>query len=145
MKFFSLVFKQLRTKKERRSKTPALFGNPMKRALCLRVFTLSPKKPNSADRQVAQGNVNQYHKGDLKLTERRQVNVFLPGILHSIVKHSTFCIRGGRARDLPGVRYKAVRGLLDFEGIDARRQGRSKYGTKLDWKKEKKRKKKFKL
>lgn len=130
MNFFKLL--SFRKKKKIRSKTPALFGHPIKKGLCLRVFVMNPKKPNSAERKVAQVLVYQTSHGSLYLIKRKKVVVHIPGILHPLVKHSVIFLHGGRVRDLPGVQYRAVRGVRDLSGVFTRKQGRSKYGTK-DW------------
>lgn len=121
-----------RKKKKTRSKTPALFNNPIKKGLCMRVFVMNPKKPNSAERRVAQVIVSQNSHGSLYLIKRKKVVVHIPGILHPLVKHSVIYLHGGRVRDLPGVQYRAIRGARDLTGVYERKQGRSKYGTR-DW------------
>ena len=95
-------------------------GCPQKRGVCLIVRTQTPKKPNSALRKIAR----------VRLTNGKEVTAYIPGIDHNLQEHSTILLRGGRVRDLPGVRYHIVRGVLDTAGVDARRQGRSKYGAK---------------
>ncbi len=107
---------QQRTKKT----TPALQGSPQKRGVCIRVYTTTPKKPNSALRKVAR----------VRLTNGVEVTSYIPGVGHNLQEHSVVLIRGGRVKDLPGVRYHIVRGTLDAVGVQDRRQGRSKYGTK---------------
>lgn len=104
----------------KKSKTAALQSNPQKRGLCTRVYTTTPKKPNSALRKVAR----------VRLTNGTEVTVYIPGIGHNLQEHSVVLVRGGRVRDLPGVRYHLVRGTLDAAGVTDRRQARSKYGTK---------------
>jgi len=99
---------------------PALKGCPQKRGVCTRVYTTTPKKPNSALRKVAR----------VRLTNGIEVTAYVPGEGHNLQEHSIVLIRGGRVKDLPGVRYHVVRGVLDSSGVDARRQGRSKYGAK---------------
>ena len=101
-------------------KTPALRGAPQKRGVCTRVYTTTPKKPNSALRKVAR----------VKLTNQMEVGAYIPGEGHNLQEHSIVLIRGGRVRDLPGVRYHIVRGTLDASGVDGRKQSRSKYGAK---------------
>jgi small subunit ribosomal protein S12 len=101
-------------------KAPALQGNPQKRGVCTRVYTTTPKKPNSALRKVAR----------VRLTNGYEVTAYIPGEGHNLQEHSIVLIRGGRVRDLPGVRYHVIRGSLDCLGVDGRKQGRSKYGTK---------------
>jgi small subunit ribosomal protein S12 len=108
-----------RKKKEKRSKAPALQGCPQKRGVCLRVYTVTPKKPNSALRKVAR----------VRLTNGIEVTAYIPGIGHNLQEHSVVLVRGGRVRDLPGVRYKIIRGALDAAGVQNRRKSRSKYGT----------------
>ncbi len=100
--------------------TPALRGNPQKRGVCTRVFTITPKKPNSALRKVAR----------VRLTTGSEVTAYIPGIGHNLQEHSVVLVRGGRIKDLPGVRYHIVRGTLDTLGVEDRKQSRSKYGTK---------------
>ncbi|MBN2537533.1 30S ribosomal protein S12 [candidate division WOR-3 bacterium] len=103
-----------------RSKTPALKGNPQKRGVCTRVYTVTPKKPNSALRKVAK----------VRLVSGQEVTVYIPGEGHNLQEHSIVLVRGGRVKDLPGVRYHIVRGVLDTAGVDGRRQARSHYGAK---------------
>ena len=103
-----------------KSKSPALDSCPQKRGVCTRVFTTTPKKPNSAMRKVAR----------IRLTNNIEVTGYIPGIGHNLQEHSIVMIRGGRVKDLPGVRYHVVRGTLDCEGTQDRMQGRSKYGSK---------------
>ena len=109
-----------RKKIKEKSKSPALEGCPQKRGVCVRVFTTTPKKPNSALRKVAR----------VRLTNGIEVTAYIPGIGHNLQEHSIVLIRGGRVKDLPGVRYHVIRGALDAAGVEGRRQGRSKYGTK---------------
>ena len=103
-----------------KGKSPALRGNPQKRGVCTRVYTSTPKKPNSALRKVAR----------VRLTNGIEVTAYIPGEGHNLQEHSIVLIRGGRVKDLPGVRYHIVRGTLDAAGVDGRKQGRSKYGVK---------------
>lgn len=103
-----------------RTKSPALKNNPQKRGVCTRVFTSTPKKPNSALRKVAR----------IRLTTGEEVTGYIPGIGHNLQEHSAVLIRGGRVKDLPGVRYHIVRGKLETHGVQDRKQGRSKYGAK---------------
>ncbi|MBI4370064.1 MAG: 30S ribosomal protein S12 [Elusimicrobia bacterium] len=103
-----------------RSKSPALLGSPLRRGVCVRVFTTTPKKPNSALRKVAR----------VKLTSHIEVTAYIPGIGHNLQEHAIVLVRGGRVKDLPGVRYHIVRGVYDCAGVEGRRQGRSKYGAK---------------
>ncbi len=102
------------------SKTPAMRGCPQKRGVCTRVYTTTPKKPNSALRKVAR----------VRLTNSIEVTAYIPGEGHNLQEHSVVLIRGGRVKDLPGVRYHIIRGTLDSAGVNERRQGRSKYGAK---------------
>lgn len=103
-----------------KSKTPALKGNPQKRGVCTRVYTTTPKKPNSALRKVAR----------VRLTNQMEVTAYIPGIGHNLQEHSIVLVRGGRVKDLPGVRYKVIRGTLDAAGVSNRNQARSRYGVK---------------
>lgn len=109
-----------RTVKPQRSDTPALDGCPQKRGVCTRVYTVTPKKPNSALRKVCR----------VRLTNGMEVTAYIGGEGHNLQEHSVVLIRGGRVKDLPGVRYHVVRGSLDTSGVEGRKQGRSKYGTK---------------
>ncbi|WP_419948119.1 30S ribosomal protein S12 [Candidatus Palauibacter sp.] len=109
-----------RQKIEKKSKAPALEGNPQKRGVCTRVYTTTPKKPNSALRKVAR----------VRLTNGYEVTAYIGGEGHNLQEHSIVLIRGGRVKDLPGVRYHIIRGTLDASGVDDRNQGRSKYGSK---------------
>jgi small subunit ribosomal protein S12 len=103
-----------------KSKVPAMEANPQKRGVCTRVYTTTPKKPNSALRKVAK----------IRLTNQREVISYIPGEGHNLQEHSVVLIRGGRVRDLPGVRYHVLRGVLDTQGVKDRKQSRSKYGAK---------------
>jgi len=105
-----------------KAKTPALKGAPQKRGVCTRVYTATPKKPNSALRKVAR----------VRLTNGIEVSAYIPGIGHNLQEHSVVLIRGGRVKDLPGVRYHIIRGALDTVGVAGRMQSRSKYGAKSD-------------
>ncbi len=105
---------------KKKTNTPALKGAPQKRGVCTRVYTSTPKKPNSALRKVAR----------VRLTTGMEITAYIPGIGHNLQEHSVVLVRGGRVKDLPGVRYHVVRGTLDTLGVDDRRQGRSKYGAK---------------
>jgi small subunit ribosomal protein S12 len=112
-------------RKERRplkfqSKTPALKGNPQKRGVCTRVYTTTPKKPNSALRKVCK----------VRLRSGYEVTAYIPGEGHNLQEHSMVLVRGGRVKDLPGVRYHVIRGTLDTAGVEGRKQGRSLYGMK---------------
>ena len=109
-----------RRKPKKISKTPALQGAPQRRGVCVRVYTSTPKKPNSALRKVAR----------VRLTNGVEVTSYIPGMGHNLQEHSVVLIRGGRVKDLPGVRYHIIRGTMDTTGVDDRRQGRSKYGAK---------------
>jgi len=103
-----------------KTSAPALKGNPLKRGVCTRVYTVTPKKPNSALRKVAR----------VRLTNKMEVICYIPGVGHNLQEHSIVLIRGGRVKDLPGVRYHIIRGTLDTQGVADRKQGRSKYGAK---------------
>jgi len=105
---------------KKKTNTPALKGAPQKRGVCTRVYTSTPKKPNSAFRKVAR----------VRLTTGIEVTAYIPGIGHNLQEHSVVLVRGGRIKDLPGVRYHIVRGTLDALGVEDRKQGRSKYGSK---------------
>ena len=109
-----------REQQHKKSTTPALQSCPQKRGVCIRVYTTTPKKPNSALRKVAR----------VRLTNGIEVTSYIPGEGHNLQEHSVVLIRGGRVKDLPGVRYHIIRGTLDAVGVQDRRQGRSKYGTK---------------
>jgi small subunit ribosomal protein S12 len=109
-----------RSVKSKRSKSAALVSCPQKRGVCTKVYTTTPKKPNSALRKVAK----------VRLTNKMEVIAYIPGEGHNLQEHSIVLVRGGRVKDLPGVRYHIVRGALDTSGVDARRQRRSKYGAK---------------
>jgi small subunit ribosomal protein S12 len=103
-----------------KTKTPALAGSPQKRGVCTRVYTTTPKKPNSARRKVAR----------VRLTNGMEVTTYIPGEGHNLQEHSVVLVRGGRVKDLPGVRYKVVRGTLDAAGVSDRKKARSQYGAK---------------
>jgi small subunit ribosomal protein S12 len=103
-----------------KTKAPALRSSPQRRGVCTRVYTMTPKKPNSALRKVAR----------VRLTSGVEITAYIPGVGHNLQEHSIVLVRGGRVRDLPGVRYKVVRGTLDTAGVRDRRQGRSRYGAK---------------
>lgn len=109
-----------RKKAKKKSAAPALQRNPQKRGVCISVKTVTPKKPNSALRKVAR----------VRLTNGEEVTAYIPGIGHNLQEHSVVLVRGGRVRDLPGVRYHVIRGTLDTGGVQKRAQGRSKYGAK---------------
>ena len=106
----------------KKTKAPALKGSPQRRGVCVRVYTMTPKKPNSALRKVAR----------VRLTSKVEVTAYIPGIGHNLQEHSVVLIRGGRVKDLPGVRYHVIRGILDTAGTKNRKQGRSKYGAKRE-------------
>lgn len=114
-----LVRKSRKVIKKKKT-TPALQSNPQKRGVCVRVYTSTPKKPNSALRKVAR----------VKLTNGIEVTAYIPGIGHNLQEHSIVLIKGGRVKDLPGVRYRVIRGALDAAGVADRKQARSKYGAK---------------
>ena len=114
------LVRKRRKKMTKRSNTPALQSCPQRRGVCVRVYTTTPKKPNSALRKVAR----------VRLTNGIEVTSYIPGIGHNLQEHSVVLIRGGRVKDLPGVRYHIVRGTLDTLGVSDRKKGRSKYGAK---------------
>ena len=114
------LVRQGRSSKVTKSKTPALKGSPQRRGVCTRVYTTTPKKPNSALRKVAR----------VRLNSGIEVTAYIPGEGHNLQEHSIVLVRGGRVKDLPGVRYHVVRGAADASGVDGRRKGRSKYGVK---------------
>ncbi len=114
------LIRQGRSPRKKQSKAPDLESAPQRRGVCLRVYTQTPKKPNSALRKVAR----------VRLTNGREVNAYIPGVGHTLQEHSVVLVRGGRVKDLPGVRYHIVRGTLDATGVDGRNRGRSKYGAK---------------
>ncbi len=131
------LIKKGRKKGKKKDRTPALafgfnvlknrpkdYSSPFKRGVCLKVFTVTPKKPNSALRKVAR----------VRLTNGMEVTAYIPGIGHNLQEHSVVVIRGGRVKDLPGVRYHVVRGILDTGGVEGRKRQRSKYGTKREQK-----------
>ncbi len=111
-----------RQSKSKKGTTPALMGSPQRRGVCTRVYTATPKKPNSALRKVAR----------VRLTTGIEVTAYIPGEGHNLQEHSIVLVRGGRVKDLPGVRYKIVRGTLDTAGVRDRKQARSRYGVKKD-------------
>src|SRR5674476_1189943 len=110
-----------RTSLKDNSKSPALNSCPQRRGVCVRVYTTTPKKPNSAMRKVAR----------VRLTNQKEVNAYIPGEGHNLQGHSVVLVRGGRVKDLPGVRYKIIRGTLDTAGVSDRKQSRSRYGVKV--------------
>jgi small subunit ribosomal protein S12 len=115
------LIRSARKKVTNKPKAPALKSCPQRRGICLRVYTVTPKKPNSALRKVAR----------VRLTSGFEVTAYIPGIGHNLQEHAVVLVRGGRVKDLPGVRYHIVRGTLDTAGVKGRVQGRSKYGVKL--------------
>jgi small subunit ribosomal protein S12 len=116
----SQLIRMGREEQRSRTKSPALVRCPQKRGVCTRVYTSTPKKPNSALRKVAR----------VRLTNGIEVTTYIPGVGHNLQEHSIVMIRGGRVKDLPGVRYHVIRGTLDAMGVEGRRQSRSKYGAK---------------
>lgn len=120
MPTISQLVRLSRERQRRKNTAPALQGCPQKRGVCTRVYTSTPKKPNSALRKVAR----------VRLTNGIEVTSYIPGVGHNLQEHSMVLIRGGRVKDLPGVRYHIIRGTLDSIGVQERRQGRSKYGAK---------------
>ena len=114
------LLRKKRSRPKSRDKVPALEKSPQKRGVCIKVYTTTPKKPNSALRKVAR----------VKLTNGQEVTAYIPGEGHNLQEHSVVLIRGGRVKDLPGVRYHIIRGTLDTQGLEKRRQRRSKYGAK---------------
>ena len=118
------LVKQGRKSAEIKTKTPALKANPQKRGVCTAVRTSTPKKPNSALRKIAR----------VKLVNGMEVTAYIPGIGHNLQEHSIVLVKGGRVKDLPGVRYKIIRGALDTAGVENRKQARSKYGAKMPMK-----------
>lgn len=115
-----LLKKRKSIKKNKDFKTPALEKCPQKKGFCLKVYTRTPKKPNSALRKVAQ----------IKLSNKKEIIAYIPGESHNLQEHSNVLIRGGRIKDLPGVKYRIVRGVFDLQGVKNKKQSRSKYGTK---------------
>ncbi|NLW07516.1 MAG: 30S ribosomal protein S12 [Clostridia bacterium] len=114
------LVRQAREKVIKKSTAPALQGSPQKRGVCTRVYTTTPKKPNSALRKVAR----------VRLSNNQEVTAYIPGIGHNLQEHSVVLVRGGRVKDIPGVRYHIIRGTLDSAGVQNRSQARSKYGAK---------------
>ena len=114
------LIRKPRQDKPARNKVPALKGCPQRRGVCTRVYTVTPKKPNSALRKIAR----------VRLTNGMEVSAYIPGVGHNLQEHSVVLIRGGRVKDLPGVRYHIIRGTLDTQGVQNRMQSRSKYGAK---------------
>jgi len=120
MPTFSQLVRRGRERTRYKTSSPALQGSPQRRGVCIRVYTQTPKKPNSALRKVAR----------VRLTNGMEVTTYIPGVGHNLQEHSIVLIRGGRVKDLPGVRYHVIRGTLDSAGVADRRQSRSKYGAK---------------
>ncbi len=120
MSTINQLVRKARKRKIKKSDVPALAGGPQRRGVCTRVYTTTPKKPNSALRKVCR----------VRLTNGFEVTSYIGGEGHNLQEHSVILIRGGRVKDLPGVRYHTVRGTLDTQGVNDRKQGRSKYGTK---------------
>jgi small subunit ribosomal protein S12 len=120
MPTISQLVRKGRIKIQKKTNTPALAGSPQRRGVCVRVYTTTPKKPNSALRKVAR----------VRLTTGYEVSSYIPGIGHNLQEHSVVLVRGGRVKDLPGVRYHIIRGTLDAVGVQDRKQSRSKYGAK---------------
>jgi len=114
------LIRKPRSPKVARNRVPGLKGSPQRRGVCTRVYTTTPKKPNSALRKVAR----------VRLSSGVEVTAYIPGVGHNLQEHSIVLVRGGRVKDLPGVRYHIVRGVLDSTGVEGRRRGRSKYGAK---------------
>lgn len=114
------LVKRGRERPRSKTKSPALKGSPQRRGVCTRVYTITPKKPNSALRKVAR----------VRLTTSSEITAYIPGIGHNLQEHSIVLVRGGRVKDLPGVRYKVVRGTLDTSGVRDRKKARSRYGAK---------------
>ncbi|UOQ37964.1 SSU ribosomal protein S12p (S23e) [Candidatus Vidania fulgoroideae] len=114
------IIKKKRKKKRKKNRNIALSKNPFRKGVCIKVYTTTPKKPNSALRKVAK----------VRLNSKRDVICYIPGEGHNLQEHSSVLIRGGRVKDLPGVKYHLVRGVYDFKGIEKRKSSRSKYGTK---------------
>ena len=114
------LYRKGRTKIKAKTKAPALHSSPQKRGVCIRVYTATPKKPNSALRKVAR----------VRLTNGMEITTYIPGEGHNLQEHSVVLVRGGRVKDLPGVRYHIIRGTLDSVGVQDRKRSRSKYGTK---------------
>jgi len=121
----SQLIRKSRKSKKKKGKAPALGGNPLKRGVCLRVYTTTPKKPNSALRKVAR----------IRLVNGLEVTAYIPGVGHNLQEHSVVLVRGGRVKDLPGCRYHIVRGHFDTSGVEGRNQSRSRYGCKKPKKK----------
>ena len=116
------LIRKPRVARPNRNKVPALKGSPQRRGVCTRVYTTTPKKPNSALRKVAR----------VRLSSGVEVTAYIPGVGHNLQEHSIVLVRGGRVKDLPGVRYKIIRGTLDTQGVKNRKQARSRYGAKKE-------------
>jgi small subunit ribosomal protein S12 len=116
------LVRQGRKPKPKKQRTVGLAGSPQRRGVCTRVYTVTPKKPNSALRKVAR----------IRLSSGAEITAYIPGEGHNLQEHSIVLVRGGRVKDLPGVRYKVIRGALDAAGVDGRKQARSRYGAKKD-------------
>ena len=114
------LIRSARKKMTKKTKSPALESCPQRRGICLRVYTVTPKKPNSALRKLAL----------IRLSNKKRIYGYIPGEGHSLQEHSIVLVRGGRVKDLPGIKYKLIRGVFDFAGLEKRKQARSKYGTK---------------
>ena len=120
MPTYNQLVRKRRTPQKALKKNADLQGNPQKRGVCTRVYTTTPKKPNSALRKVAR----------VRMVNGREATCYIPGVGHNLQEHSVVLVRGGRVKDLPGVRYKIIRGALDTQGVDKRRKSRSRYGAK---------------
>ena len=120
MPTYNQLLRHGRTPQVKKKKNADLQGNPQKRGVCTRVYTTTPKKPNSALRKVAR----------VRMTNGREATCYIPGVGHNLQEHSVVLVRGGRVKDLPGVRYKIIRGSLDTQGVDKRKKSRSRYGAK---------------
>lgn len=120
MPTYNQLVRKRRTAQVKQKKNADLQGNPQKRGVCTRVYTTTPKKPNSALRKVAR----------VRMVNGREATCYIPGVGHNLQEHSVVLVRGGRVKDLPGVRYKIIRGALDTQGVDKRRKSRSRYGAK---------------
>lgn len=128
MSTINQICKNKRKKKKKKNRSVALCKNPFKKGICVKVYTTTPKKPNSALRKVAK----------VRLCNKKEIICYIPGEGHNLQEHSTVLVRGGRVKDLPGVKYHLIRGVYDFKGIEKRKSSRSKYGTKLENVKKKK-------
>lgn len=126
MPTYNQLLRNKRTSKRKKTRSTALEGNPQKKGVCLYVKTMTPKKPNSALRKIAK----------VRLTNGKEVIAYIPGIGHNLQEHSIVLVRGGRVRDLPGVKYHIIRGVIDAAGVEGRKKSRSKYGAKISKEKE---------